>query len=107
MPSSSEYKSSKLVGRFNYIEWLKEANIFLEIGEYMLYIDDSKPNPINFRFLYYNNINITRNLELAVKYIKRETDFKYNIKKVLGTIKVIISDDNKDCFKDKTDTSQL
>jgi len=36
----------------------------------MLYINDSKPNLMNFRSLYYNNVNIIRNLELTVKYIK-------------------------------------
>jgi len=62
---------------------------------------------MSFRFLYYNNINIIWSPELVIKYIKRETDFKYNIKKVLGVIKAIILDNNKDCFKDKTDASQL
>jgi len=55
---------------FNYIEWLKKANIFLEIEKYILYIDNSKLNLINFRFLYYNNINIIWNPELVVKYTK-------------------------------------
>jgi len=93
------------VGRSNYIEWLKEVNIFLEIGGYILYINNSEPNLINFRFLYYNNINITRSPKLVIKYIKRKTDFKYNIKKILRIIKAIISDDNKDRFKDKIDVS--
>jgi len=107
MPSNFEYKGPKLVGRFNYIEWLKEASIFLEIGGYMPYIDGSEPNLISFRFLYYNNTNITRSLELAVKYIEREADFKRNTKKALGAIKAIISNDNKNRFKDKIDASQL
>jgi len=58
MFNSSEYKGPKLVGRSNYIKWLKEINIFLEIGGYILYIDSFEPNPISFRFLYYNNVNI-------------------------------------------------
>jgi len=95
------------MGRSNYIKWLKETSIFLEIRGYMLYIDGSEPNLINFRFLYYNNINITRNLKLIVKYTKRKIDFKYNIKKILGTIKVTISNDNRDYFKDKIDVNQL
>jgi len=62
---------------------------------------------MNFKFLYYNNINITRNPELVIKYIKQETDFKYNIKKVLGAIKIIILNNNRDRFKDKININQL
>jgi len=70
MLSSSKYRDPKLVEHFNYIKWLKKANIFLEIKGYISYIDNSKLNLMSFRFLYYNNINITRNPKLAVKYIK-------------------------------------
>ena len=70
MPINSDYKGPKLVGRSNYIEWQKEANIFLEIGGYILYINSSEQNLLSYKFLYYNNINITRNLKLTVKYIK-------------------------------------
>jgi hypothetical protein len=90
MPINSDYRGPKLVGRSNYIEWQKEASIFLEIGGYILYIDGSEPNPMNYRSLYYNDVNITRNLELAVKYIKREIEFKCNTKKVLRAIKAIL-----------------
>jgi len=107
MPSSSKYRGPKLVGHSNYIEWLKEASIFLEIGGYILYINNFEPNFINFKSLYYNNINITRNLKLIVKYIKREADFKYNTKKALGAIKAIISNNNRNYFKNKTDVNQL
>jgi len=105
MFNNFEYKDLKLVGRSNYIKWLKKISIFLEIKKYILYINNSKLNPINFKFLYYNNINIIRNLKLIVKYIKQKIDFKYNIKKILRVIKIIISNNNKDYFKNKINIS--
>ena len=107
MPINSDYRGPKLVGRSNYIKWQKEANIFLEIGGYILYINSFEQNLLNYKFLYYNNVNIIRSPKLAIKYIKQKTEFKYNIKKVLGTIKIILLNNNKDYFKNKKDTSQL
>jgi hypothetical protein len=62
---------------------------------------------MSFRSLYYNNTNITRSPKLAVKYIKQKTEFKHNIKKVLEAIKIILSDDNKNYFKNKNNINQL
>jgi len=64
-------------------------------------INGFKLNFIKFRFLYYNNINIIRNSELIIKYIKQKIDFKYNIKKNLKIIKIIILNNNKNYFKNK------
>jgi hypothetical protein len=73
----------------------------------MLYIDSSETNLLNYRSLYYNNINIVRSPKLIIKYIKQEAEYKRNAKKALGTIKIILSNDNKDCFKDKNNANQL
>jgi hypothetical protein len=107
MPNNSEYRGPKLVGRSNYIEWQKEASIYLEVGGYMPYIDGSEANPMSYRSLYYTDANIARSPELAVKYIEREAEYKRNAKKALGTIKATLSDDNRDRFKNKNDASQL
>jgi hypothetical protein len=107
MPNNSDYRGPKLIGRSNYIEWQKEASIFLKVGGYMPYIDDSEANPLNYRSLYYNDANIARSPELAVKYIKREAEYKRNAKKALGVIKTILSNNNRNCFKDKNNASQL
>jgi hypothetical protein len=107
MPNNSDYRGPKLIGRSNYIEWQKEASIFLEVGGYMLYIDGSEANPMSYRSLYYNDANVARSPELAVKYIEREAEYKRNTKKALGAIKAILSNDNRDRFKDKNNASQL
>jgi hypothetical protein len=60
---------------------------------------------LNYRSLYYNNVNIARNLKLVIKYIKWETEYKYNIKKALGVIKIILSNNNKNYFKNKNNTN--
>ena len=52
---------------------------------------------------YYNLKNKLYSLELVVKYIKKELKFEKNSKKVLGTIKSIISKENINKFKDKKD----
>jgi hypothetical protein len=107
MPNNSDYRGPKLIGRSNYIEWQKEASIFLEIEGYMPYIDGSEANLLNYRFLYYNDANVARSLELAVKYIEREAEYKRNTKKALRAIKATLSNDNKDRFKDKNDITSV
>jgi hypothetical protein len=77
------------------------------VGGYILYINSLEANLLNYKFLYYNNTNITRSPKLAVKYIKREAEYKYNTKKALEAIKAILSDDNKDRFKNKNNANQL
>jgi hypothetical protein len=73
----------------------------------MPYIDGLEANLLSYRSLYYNNVNIARSPELAIKYIEREAEYKRNAKKALGAIKATLSDDNRDRFKDKNDASQL
>jgi hypothetical protein len=70
MPNNSDYKGPKLIRCSNYIEWQKEASIFFEIRGYMPYINSSEANLLSYKFLYYNDVNIIRNPELAVKYIE-------------------------------------
>jgi hypothetical protein len=70
MPNNSDYRGPKLIRRSNYIEWQKEASIFLEVGGYMPYIDGSEANLLSYRSLYYNDTNVAQSLELAIKYIK-------------------------------------
>jgi hypothetical protein len=107
MPNNSDYRGPKLIGRSNYIEWQKEANIFLEVGGYIPYINDSEANLLSYRSLYYNDANVARSPELTVKYIEREAEYKHNAKKALGAIKATLSNDNRDRFKNKNDASQL
>ena len=108
---ATSFKGDKLVGKTNYIEWVKNASLFLEINGYMPYIDGSETSPN--KALYYkastdNTISdIPYSPELGIRYIERELEFKRNSKKALGAIKSIISTDNIDRFKDKTSTKAL
>jgi gag-polypeptide of LTR copia-type len=103
--ASGSFKGDKLVGRTNYIEWLNNATLFLEINGFMSYIDGSEASPI--KSLYYNNENKPYSPELAVRYIEKESEFLRNSKKALGAIKSIISIDNIERFKDKSDAKAL
>jgi len=120
MTSFLSFKGDKLIKYFNYIEWKNNADLFLEINNYISYIDgsESKSN----KALYYNII-ITRDKEssketsaydldpfsreLGTRYIDRLVEFNQNNKYALGIFKSIISNDNNDCFKDKTSTKDL
>jgi rubrerythrin len=99
------FKGDKLVGRSNYIEWLNNATLFLEINGYMPYIDGSELGP-NLA-LYYDSSNRPFSPELVVRYIDKEAEFQRNSKKALGAIKSIISIDNIERFKDKTSAKAL
>jgi hypothetical protein len=102
--SSIAFKGDKLVGKTNYIEWLTQAKLFLEINGFMPYVDNSliRPN----KDLYYDGEKAI-SAELAVRYYEREADFIRNDKRALGAIKSIISLDNTERFKDKTSASTL
>ena len=39
MTSFLLFKGDKLIGRFNYIKWKNNVDLFLEINKYILYID--------------------------------------------------------------------
>jgi len=97
--ASISFKGDKLVGRSNYIEWLTNAKLFLEINGFMLYIDGSKTKPN--KSLYYNSDDSPFSPELAVRYYEKSTEFERSSKKALGALKSVISIENTECFKDK------
>ena len=99
------FKESLLIGKTNYIEWKNKATLWLEINNYILYINSSENRPN--KSLYYNSENKAYSPELAVKYIKKELEFKKNSKKALETIKSTISKENIDRFKNKKNTISL
>ena len=101
---ATSFKGEKLMGKSNYIEWLNEAKLYLEINGFMPYIDGTETSPI--KSLYYKGEE-PYSPELAVKYIEKESEFKRNSYKALGAIKSIISLDNIDRFKDKTSAKDL
>ena len=105
------FKGDKLIGKTNYIEWLKEASLFLEINGYMPYIDGSELSPNKALYYKANTDNSISEKpyspELGVKYMEKELEFQRNSKRALGAIKSIISTENIDRFKDKTSAKAL
>lgn len=101
----SSFKGQKLIGKSNYIEWLNEAKLYLEINRFMSYIDNTIPRPN--KSLYYNDEDEPKTPELGVKYEERITDYIRNNNKAIGAIKSIISIDNIERFRDKTSASSL
>ena len=69
------FKGEKLMGKFNYIKWLNKVKLYLEINNFMPYIDEIEINFI--KNLYYKNKK-PYNPKLTVKYIKKKV--KYLIK---------------------------
>jgi hypothetical protein len=92
------FKGDKLIGRSNFLEWKKNATLFLEIGGYMPYLDGTKLTPD--KSLYFDG-DKPRSIELNIKYIDKLSEFEADEKKALGALKLIISPDNVDRFKDK------
>jgi hypothetical protein len=45
MANNISFKGDFLVGKSNYIEWLKKTDLFLEINGFMLYINSTKKAP--------------------------------------------------------------
>jgi hypothetical protein len=66
-----------------------KKKLFLEINSFIFYINNTKTPPD--KDLYYKNINKIFSLDLTIKYINKKVEFKYNLIKTLGAIKIIIS----------------
>jgi hypothetical protein len=99
------FKGDLLVGKSNYIEWLNNATLYLELNGFMPYIKGTKLAPdIN---LYYKDSNSPYSPELAIRYIDRKTEFEDNSLRALGAVKSIISLDNIKRFSDKKDAKEL
>jgi hypothetical protein len=107
MSNFSSFKGDKLVGISNYIEWKTNADLFLEINGYMLYIDGTEESPS--KSLYYKIETSTNkegketrsygdalSPELGARYSNRMSEYNRNNKKALGALKSIISLDNND-----------
>ncbi|PMD28361.1 hypothetical protein NA56DRAFT_666962 [Hyaloscypha hepaticicola] len=107
MTSFLSFKGNKLIGRSNYIEWKNNADLFLEINGYMSYINGTEIMPIKEgkETSTYSTEPFTR--ELGARYADRISEFNDNNKRVLGALKSVISNDNNDCFKDKTSSKDL
>jgi hypothetical protein len=103
--ASISFRGEKLIGKSNYIEWLSNAKLFLEINGFMAYIDGTENKPI--KSLYYDEDGDAKSDELAVKYYEKSSEFERNNKKALGAIKSIISIENIERFKDKATASEL
>ena len=102
--ASISFKGEKLIGSSNYIEWLLNATLFLEINGFMPYIDGTEASPN--KALYYND-NKPYSPELGVRYAEKLSEYDRNNKKALGALKSIILVDNTKRFKDKTDARAL
>ena len=105
MASNISFKGELLIKKSNYINWLRKANLFLEINSFMPYIDGTEKAPD--KSLYYGSDSKPHSPELAVKYIDKEAEFNRNLSKALGAIKSIISINNTKRFKDKKTTNSL
>jgi hypothetical protein len=103
--SGISFKGEKLVGRSNYIEWLTNATLFFEINGFMSYINGSESEPD--KSLYYKDNKEAYNPKLAVKYIKKLSEYQRNNIKALGAIKSVILLDNTERFKDKKSAKDL
>ena len=105
------FKGDKLIGKTNYIEWHKNASLYLEINGYMPYIDGTETSPNKALYYKSNTDNTISDIpyspELGIKYLEKELEYIRNSKKALGAIKSIISTDNIDRFKDKTSAKTL
>lgn len=99
------FKGDLLVGKSNYIEWLNNATLYLELNGYMPYINSTKKAP-DFT-LYYKDSNTPYSPELAIRYIDKKTEFEENSLRALGAIKSIISLENIKRFSDKKDAKEL
>ena len=111
MANNISFKGDLLIGKSNYIDWVKRANLFLEINGFMPYIDNTEHTPD--KSLYYksdSNGHVTNkpySPKLAIRYIDKKSKFERNQIKALGAIKSIISQDNVDRFKGKITANSL
>ena len=94
------FKGDKLIGKTNYIEWHKNASLYLEINGYMPYINRTETSPNKALYYKSNTDNTISDIpyspELGIKYLEKELEYIRNSKKVLGAIKSIISTNNID-----------
>ena len=111
MANNTSFKGDLLIGKSNYIDWVKRASLFLEINGFMPYINNTEHIPD--KLLYYKSdsdghvTNKPYSPELAIRYIDKKAKFERNQIRTLGAIKSIISSDNIDRFKDKITASDL
>jgi hypothetical protein len=116
--SSIAFKGEKLTGKNNYLEWLPEARLFLEVNGFMPFIDNTIKAPN--KSLYYKTTHdtnsklgaiiedeIPRSPELGIRYIEKLEEYERNKKKAYGAIKSILSLDVIDRFKDKIEATEL
>ena len=118
MSNFLSFKGDKLVGIFNYIEQKTNADLFLEINGYILYINSTKESPS--KSLYYKIETSTNkedketrsysnalSLKLGARYSNRMLEYNCNNKRALGALKSIILLDNNNRFKDKITAKDL
>jgi hypothetical protein len=70
----ASFKEEKLTDQSNYIDWDTNARLFLEINNFMPYIDGSESMPQ--KELYYRDSDEAFSPELAVKYYERLSEFQ-------------------------------
>ncbi|CAM6005883.1 unnamed protein product, partial [Sphagnum balticum] len=108
----------KLTGKNNYLEWLPEAKLFLEVNGFMPFIDNTIKAPN--KSLYYKTTHDTnsssgaivqdevpRTPELGIKYTEKLEEYERNKMKAYGAIKSILSLDVIDRFKDQKEATKL
>ena len=76
---ANTFKGNKLIGKTNYIEWVKNASLYLEINSYMPYINGSESSP-NKALYYKANSDKTisdepHSPELGIKYLDKELEY--------------------------------
>ena len=118
MSNFLSFKGDKLVGISNYIKQKTNADLFLEINSYILYINSTKESPS--KSLYYK-IETSTNKEdketrsysdallpkLGARYSNKMSEYNRNNKRALGALKSIILLDNNNRFKDKITAKDL
>ena len=92
------------MGKSNYIKQLNKTKLYLEINNFIFYINETKINFI--KSLYYKDEK-SYSFKLTVKYIEKKFKFKRNFYKTLNTIKFIILLNNINRFKNKTNIKNL
>ena len=77
MANNISFKGDLLIGKSNYINWVKKASLFLEINSFMPYIDNTKYTPD--KSLYYKSnsdsymTNKPYSPKLAIRYIDKKS----------------------------------
>jgi hypothetical protein len=82
MANNTSFKGNLLIGKSNYINWVKRANLFLEINNFIPYINNTKHIPD--KSLYYKSnsdshiTNKPYSPKLAIRYIDKKAKFEQN-----------------------------